>query len=180
MVGAPALSRGEERATHMRINAWYATLGMVALSSITVMACTTTVGNAANDSGGTSTGDDAASEASTAAPDTGMTAPDGGDAGVTCEIPDGADGCDTCALTKCCVAEGACQNETRDDAGSTQCEDIFSCVQDCLAPPADSGVDGGTLADCASACSAGHTPQGQTDFAALSTCLASSCASSCK
>jgi hypothetical protein len=169
---------------HMRINSWYLTLGIVGLSTASVVACTSTTVN----NGGT--GDDA-STADTGTPeadsgtDTGTTdgssvVTEGGDAGIVCDVPDGSDSCDTCALTSCCGAENACQSEAANDSGTTDCEDIFSCVQDCLAPPADSGVDAGTLSDCASSCSASHTTQGTTDFGALSTCLASNCATQCQ
>jgi hypothetical protein len=99
---------------------------------------------------------------------------------VICDVPDGSDACDMCALTSCCSEEDTCQSEPGTDGGSTDCEDIFSCVQDCLAPPADSGVDAGTLSDCTTTCGAGHTATGVADFTMLSSCLAANCTSQCQ
>ena len=165
---------------HMRIHSWYVTIGILGASALATGACTVT---------STSTGDDGGTDSATVDTDTGVPATDaatvvtesGADGGIVCDIPSGADACDTCALTSCCNAENTCQTvEPTTDAGITDCEDIFSCVQDCLAPPADSGVDGGTFADCTSTCSASHTTQGVADFTALSTCLTTSCASQCE
>jgi hypothetical protein len=176
---------------HMRIHFWYLTLGIVGASAVALAGCTvnTTNNNGTGDGGNTDDGTTGTSEPDSAT-DTGTATPtpegsttvvtDAGDGGLVCDIPSGADACDTCALTSCCAAENTCQSETANDAGTTDCEDIFSCVQDCLAPPPDAGVDGGTLSDCTTTCSAGHTTQGMTDFTGLSTCLASSCASQCQ
>jgi hypothetical protein len=172
----------------MRIHSWFVTLGIVGLS-----ATAAGVGCSSSSSGGTTTpGDDASTDAGSPE-DTGTTvdtgAPgtdgstvvsEGGDGGPVCDIPAGADTCDTCALTSCCSEETTCQAEPATDAGSTDCADIFSCVQDCLTPPADAGVDGGTIDDCTTSCSASHTAQGMTDFTALSGCLVTNCATQCQ
>ena len=177
----------------MRINSWTVTLGIVGASAVAVVACTstTTVNNTPGDDASTSDdGSTSTPEPDSATPDTGTVTPtpdsattvaDTGttvDAGVVCDVPDGSDACDTCAETSCCAAEVACQTEAT-DAATTDCEDVFSCVQDCVAPPGDSGVDAGSLADCTTSCSAGHTTTGIADFGTLSTCLATSCSTSC-
>ncbi len=175
----------------MRITSWYVTLGIVGASAIGAVACTstTTVNNtgddASTDDGSTTSTEDSGTT------DTGTTpATDGstlvvtdaaGDAGVVCDTTGITDMCDLCAAQSCCSEENQCQNvEATGDSGTTECEDVFSCVQDCLAPPADSGIDGGTLTDCSSTCSAGHSATATTDFTALSTCLASMCATQCQ
>jgi hypothetical protein len=174
---------------HMKIHSWYLTLGIVGVSAAAVVACTstTTINNGddagtTDDSGITATEPDSGDTGTPATTDGSTTVvADSGDAGIVCDVPSGSDACDTCALTSCCSAENTCQTtEPANDAGTTDCEDIFSCVQDCLAPPGDSGVDAGTLDDCTTSCSAGHTTQGMTDFTALSTCLATNCATQCQ
>ena len=173
----------------MRITSWYVTLGIVGASAIGVVACTstTTVNNTGDDA---STDDGATSaEPDTGTPDTGTPATDGpatvvptdgGDGGIVCDTTGVTDTCDLCALQSCCDAENQCQNvEATGDAGTTECQDIFSCVQDCIVPPADSGVDAGDLSDCTTLCATGHGAQSMTDFTALSTCLATSCTTQC-
>ncbi len=174
---------------HMRIYSWSVALGIVGLSAAAAVGC-----SSSSTTG--STGDDASTEDAPTTPepdaatDTGTTTPtpdgstpvpDGGDAAVSCEIHAGSDACDTCALTSCCDAENTCQTvEPANDAGSTDCIDIFTCVQSCLAPPVDSGVDAGTIDDCTTLCSASYSTQAMTDFAALSTCLVTNCTSQCQ
>ena len=156
-----------------------------------VAACssTTTVNNPTGDDASTTDGSTTTPEPdSAAATDTGTVTPTdsstavadaSADAALVCDIPDGSDACDSCVLTNCCAEETTCQDEPANDAGSTDCVDIFSCVQDCIAPPADSGVDAGSLTDCSTACVAGHTTTGMTDFATLSACLVNSCSTMC-
>jgi hypothetical protein len=172
---------------HMKIHSWYVTLGILGVSAAAASACTVTSTTSNPDDGGlgdasmseTDSGTDAGTTVPT--PDSGTVVTEGGDGGITCEVDPNADACDSCATTKCCAAENQCQNvEATTDAGTTDCEEIFSCVQDCIAPPADSGVAAGTLADCTSTCMAGHSTLGVTDFGALSTCLVASCASQCQ
>jgi hypothetical protein len=102
-----------------------------------------------------------------------------GEAGPTCDVPDGGTPCEACLAMNCCSQEMACQNETPNDAGSTDCLDILGCFNDCVSPPADSGVDAGSPTGCAAACQMGHTTQGQTDFGALLQCGAASCLTQC-
>jgi hypothetical protein len=172
----------------MRIHSWFVTLGIVGVS-----AAAAGVGCSSSSSGSTPpVGDDASTTDAASTEDTGAPADTGtgtdgativseaGDGGLVCDVPAGTDACDTCALTSCCGEETTCQSEPANDAGSTDCADIFSCVQDCLTPPADSGVDGGTIDDCTTTCSAGHTTQGMTDFTALSSCLVTNCSTQCQ
>jgi hypothetical protein len=176
---------------HMRIYSWSVALGIVGLSAAAAVGCSssTTVNGGTGDDASTDDGSTTTPEpdsgtdtgTSTPVPDGSTVVTEGGDGGLVCDIPAGSDACDTCALTSCCDAENTCQTvEAANDAGSTDCIDIFSCVQDCLAPPVDSGVDAGSIDDCTTTCSAGHTTQGMTDFAALSTCLVTNCATQCQ
>jgi hypothetical protein len=172
----------------MRITSWYVTLGIVGVSAIGVVACTstTTVNNpgddaSSSDDGTTSTEPDAGTtDTGTPATDgSSIVVVDGGDGGVVCDTTGVTDMCDLCALGMCCTQENTCQTEAT-DGSTTECQDIFSCVQDCIAPPADSGVDAGTLDDCTTTCSASHSAGAVSDFSALSTCLATSCATQCQ
>jgi hypothetical protein len=172
----------------MRITSWSIILGIVGVSAIAVSACTATVnGGSTGDDGGTPTDDSSTSTDS--GTDTGTPGTDGstivvtdasGDAGIVCDTTGITDTCDLCALNSCCQAEDTCQSEPT-DATTTDCQDIFTCVQDCIVPSADSGLDAGlSLDDCTSACSASHTTQGVADFAALSSCLATNCSTQCQ
>jgi hypothetical protein len=165
----------------MRIQTWYA-LGIVAVSSATAIACssssTPVTTNGDEDSGVDSGATEPDSGVDTGTADSASTA-DGGDA-ATCVIPAGTDACTTCQIQSCCAQETACDTESTDDAGNTDCDLLASCYNDCIEPPADSGVDGGTADACQTACAASHTGQGVTDFMALSSCQASApCSSVC-
>jgi hypothetical protein len=164
----------------MRIHTWYA-LGIVAVSSATAIACSssspTPAVNTNDDAGIDSGATESDSGVDTGTAD-GATA-DGGDA-ATCVLPAGTDACTVCQIQSCCAEETACDTESADDAGNTDCDLLASCFNDCLEPPADSGVDGGTAESCQTACAASHTGQGVTDFMALSSCQASApCTSVC-
>jgi hypothetical protein len=170
----------------------YATLGIIGASAIAVVACTsnTTINNGADDGGTTdaaASSDDAGGDTgtSTPTPDTGTppaTDSGGGDGGVVCDTAGQTDACALCALQMCCSAENQCQSvEPVGDGGTTECQDIFSCVQDLITPAADSGVDAGmSLSDATTSCSAGHSSTATTDFNALSACLTSMCATQCQ
>jgi hypothetical protein len=157
----------------MRIQTWYA-LGIVAVSGATAIACSSSSSPAVNngDDAGIDSGEtESDSGIDTGAVDGANTA-DGGDA-ATCVIPAGTDDCTTCQIQSCCAQETACDSESTDDAGNTDCDSLASCYNDCIDPPADSGVDGGTAASCQTSCAASHTGQGVADFMALSMCQAS-------
>jgi hypothetical protein len=166
----------------MRIQTLYA-LGIVAVSSATAIACS----SSSTPPPVVTTNDDAGTDSSTTEPDSGVdtgtvdgaNTADGGDA-ATCVIPAGTDACTTCQIQSCCAEETACDTESADDAGNTDCDLLASCFNDCLEPPADSGVDGGTADACQTACAASHTGQGVADFMALASCQASApCTSVC-
>jgi hypothetical protein len=175
---------------HMRFTSWYATLGIIGASAIAVVACTsnTTVNNNGGTDDGGVTSDDSGSTGDTGTttptPDGGgtVTPEAGGDGGVVCDTSGTTDACELCSLQSCCAEENQCQNgEPVDDAGMTECQGIFTCVQDLIAPPADSGVDAGTtFSDAATTCSMGHMANATADFNALSTCLTSKCSTQCQ
>lgn len=102
-----------------------------------------------------------------------------GDGGLSCQLPDGSDACTLCLAANCCREEVACNSEPT-DAGTTECEDIASCYNDCVSPPADSGIAPGTSMDCVTACFASHSAQAQSDFSAVKTCTATFCSTSCQ
>ena len=157
-------------------SAGFVVLGAVVAGS---SACTITVDS----------GDDAATVGPTGDDDSGpqveASAPDDAgavEAGGVCAIgvDSGNASCDACIESSCCGALVACDGEPIDDAGTmTDCEEISSCYNDCIVPPADSGVAPGTPGDCTQLCSTGHTQQGATDFEMLQMCIATSCTSSC-
>ncbi|HEX4447958.1 MAG TPA: hypothetical protein VH044_14520 [Polyangiaceae bacterium] len=139
------------------------TLGAAAFAFVGLQACSSTSSPA--DDGGTVDDTDAATEASTT-PDA---APDGG----ACDIAASTDPCDMCAAASCCSQEDTCLNEPADDAGMTECAEVFSCVSDCTS------MDGGTFEMCQTDCAGAHSNQAASDFAGLATCLQASCASQC-
>jgi hypothetical protein len=166
----------------------YVTLGIIGASVISVAACTsnTTINNNGDDGG--TTGDSAATSddtgTTTPTPDGATVTPvdSGGDGAVVCDTSGTTDACELCSLQSCCAEENQCQNvEMTGDGGTTECQDIFLCVQDLITPPADSGVDAGmSLSDATTTCAAGHSSTATTDFNALSTCLTSKCATQCQ
>jgi hypothetical protein len=75
--------------------------------------------------------------------------------------------------------KGACESEPLNDAGTTDCAEIVSCYDDCVAPPADSGIAGMPPAVCTTECESGHDAQGIADFNALIGCGTVPCATEC-
>ncbi len=144
-------------------------------------ACTVTVGG---DDGGPSTLDVVTAEAATpeaattgdvaALPDTALLS----DASITCKAPQGSNACTLCLAASCCRDESACASEPT-DGSTTECQDIASCYNDCVAPPADSGIGAGTATECATACFASHSAQAIADFSAVKACATASCGAAC-
>ena len=173
---------------HMRIHSWHLALGIVGVSAVAVVACTSTTtvnggsgDDASTDAPTTTTEPDAGDAATPPATDSSTTVgTDAGEAGVVCDVPDGSDTCDTCALTSCCNEENTCQSEPADDAGSTDCDRHLRLRQDCLAPRPTPASTPEALSDCATRARRTRRTQGTTDFTALSTCLATNCTSLCQ
>ncbi|MDP9036337.1 MAG: hypothetical protein M3O50_16170 [Myxococcota bacterium] len=165
----------------MKSSSLRATLLLLPCMAVGTSACTVTVGG---DDGGTSafdvaTVDGATPEAASTAdgnlpPDTGST----GDAEIKCTAAQGSNACTFCLAASCCREESACASEPT-DGGTTECQDIASCYNDCLAPPADSGVAAGTSMECETACFASHSSQAITDFSAVKACATASCGATC-
>jgi hypothetical protein len=164
----------------MRINGWYATLGVVGISCFAA-GCTTTVtsGNpdgAIGDDGaiigddGAVTVDDGGAEAATEA---GV-----GDTGATCGIgvATGTAACDTCIEASCCTALTTCDTPDDagvDDAGSSSCEQLVACIDDVNASDPDGGADAGDI------CNASYAADVQAKAAGFFGCIATSCATPC-
>jgi hypothetical protein len=79
--------------------------------------------------------------------------------------------------------EGFCANEWCTCAGDSSIDDtgphggcigFVACVQMCLYPP--SGVDAGTVQQCAALCAPGYTQQQVQEGASLLSCVAANCA----
>jgi len=87
--------------------------------------------------------------------------------------------CDQC-IEGCCAPDWCtCAGDSGfDDAGQpTGCLAFVACVQSCLDPPADSGVDGGTPTVCVTQCSPSYSMNQVQEGSALLTCIIGSCAS---
>jgi hypothetical protein len=87
-------------------------------------------------------------------------------------------GCDVC-IEGCCQPDWcACAGDSGvDDAGQpVGCLGFVACVQICLYPPADSGVDGGTVTTCAQQCGANYSMGQVQEGSALLTCIVGNCA----
>jgi hypothetical protein len=184
---------GDDGERTMKKIAWSA--GFVILGALAAAdsACTVTVngddgGNPPTDDGGgaveTSTGIDTGTQpdvgttVDTGAPDVNSANDSGtGSDGPVC-TPTTADPCEVCVSSHCCAESTACgSGPAVDDAGLSDCEEIVDCYQGptgCTTP--DSGFDAG---ECTTVCEAGHTTQGQADFAALFNCTAQHCATEC-
>jgi hypothetical protein len=92
--------------------------------------------------------------------------------------------CDQCLDMACCAQLTACVGEPALDGSGTECLAIASCFNDCVSPPADSGVAPGTPAQCTIDCEGPdggtYSAQGRTDFQNLTGCATGpACASSC-
>jgi hypothetical protein len=101
-----------------------------------------------------------------------------GDAGPIPPPDTGSAGCDTCiencASMEWCVCAA---DSSIDDAGQPGgCLGFVGCVQLCLYPPADSGVDGGTVTGCSMQCGAAFSMQQDNEGAALLSAIVSNCA----
>jgi hypothetical protein len=171
----------------MKRFAWSPALVIALLGAIAVpdSACTLVVGG---DDGGNPLTDDSGSAQDVATTgdtgtqvDTGVQADTGTqpDAGAQAEAGDGGScsvtvdtgsaACDQCVDSSCCAQLVMCDGEVT-DASTTECEDIASCYSDCMSPPATSGVDAGSPAECSTECIMGHSTQSQTDFLRLTAC----------
>jgi hypothetical protein len=187
----------------MKQLSWSLSLVIVGTIAAVDSACTVTVnsgddgGNPANGTGSDATASDTGALPNEAGPDMGSSS-DGGssiedtgsgdDGGCSSSLVTGDGGnpsCDQCRTAACCTPLNACLGEPLLDSGVTDCESLISCFNDCISPPADSGVAPGTLASCTMDCEGpdggdAHSAQAKMDFQALSTCIANAmCASVC-
>jgi hypothetical protein len=86
--------------------------------------------------------------------------------------------CDECIEDCCAPAWCTCSGDSGfDDAGQpTGCFAFVACVQICLVPPADSGVDGGTPMTCAQQCGASYSTGQVQEGSQLLSCISINCA----
>jgi hypothetical protein len=95
----------------------------------------------------------------------------------------GSAACDQCLSTQCCNALVACDTPDSagvNDAGASACEQLLSCILDCVAGNADAGVAPGTLSQCQMICDPIYTSTEQQSANAVLSCETSSCASMCQ
>jgi hypothetical protein len=157
----------------MKKYGWFASLGIVGAGALSAgTGCTITSTSGPGDDSGIvylpEGGSDAGSDADSGAADANF-----------CVPPDGSDSCTICLLQNCCAEEDRCASGTVDDAGNTDCQDLAGCFNDCIQPPADSGVSAGDAGSCIDICMAGHTAQGVADFKALEACGSGPCMAQC-
>jgi hypothetical protein len=173
----------------MRMNSWYAALGIAGVSAVAVAAAacssTTTVNNTPGDDASTDANttpeSDAAADTSTTAPtpdsSTTVTTDAAEEAAATCSVTldTGSADCDTCVATSCCTALTTCDpadDAGDNDAGLSACEQLLGCISDVNS--ADGGTDGG-----AATCNPSYQSDEQTNAAAVLTCIETSCATQC-
>jgi hypothetical protein len=177
---------------NMRIHSWCLTLGIVGVSAVAVVACTstTTVNNGPGEDASTVPDD----SSTTTEPDTGTTAdtgttvptPDGattvteaGDGGGTCVVAldTGSADCDSCTAA-CCTQLTTCATPDDagvDDAGSSACLQLLGCINDINAS-SDAGVDAGVGE---TTCDPSYTTDQQANAEAVLTCIRTNCATQC-
>jgi hypothetical protein len=160
----------------MKKQSLYATLVPATLICVGISACTLTVSGGDVDGGLAA---DSATADGVGQSEAGPTPT--GDGGSLCTVPDGSDACVLCLAANCCLEETACSppHEALDDSGTTECQQIQSCYNDCVRPPPDSGIAADTATSCLAACQGGHSSQGGADFQMLRACAATSCSAQC-
>jgi hypothetical protein len=163
----------------MKRYGWYASLGIVATGALGgSAACTVTTTSSTGDDSGIVTLPDASNDGG-GTPDSGSTTDSSSADANFCTPPAGANSCTICLLQNCCAEEDRCASGTVDDAGNTDCQDLAGCFNDCIQPPADSGVSAGDAGSCIDSCMASHTAQGIADFKALEACGSGPCMAQC-
>jgi hypothetical protein len=173
---------------HMRIHSWYLTLGIVGVSAVAVVACTSTTTvnstpgeDASTDDGSTTTPEpDSGLDTGTPATDGSTTVvPEAGDDAGTCAVAldTGSADCDSCTA-QCCTQLTTCATPDDagvDDAGSSACLQLLACIND-VNTSSDAGVDAGVGE---STCDPTYTADEQTNAEAVLTCIRTSCATQC-
>jgi hypothetical protein len=115
--------------------------------------------------------------------DTSRPDPDSGGPACTLTLPTGIPACDSCLSASCCSLDDACGSDPN-------CLSFSNCLGMCESAPLDGGTrsDGGAdadasadaaLEDCVAACETEY-PSGESELAALDTCLEDSCATACE
>lgn len=149
-------------------------LGAGALAAVcSIAACTVSTTSDVSGSGSDGGKSDGSSSSDGGASDGATTTDGGGDGGGTCKlkVSVGDTACDNCATTNCCDKVNAC-------ADNAECAALDTCLGACL--DVDGGNDaGGALGDCQNACYGVH-PTGKDPFDAVTSCIQSSCSSTCK
>jgi hypothetical protein len=175
---------------HMRIHSWYLTLGIVGVSAVVVVGCTTTINNSGTGDDASTTDGSTGTPEPDAATDTGTTTPtpegsttvvaDAGDAGGSCSVAldTGSADCDSCVATSCCTQLTSCDTPDDagvNDAGASACEQLISCIND-YNTSTDAGIDAGAGE---SACNMSYTASEQSTAEALLTCIRGTCGTQC-
>ncbi len=97
-------------------------------------------------------------------------------------IISGIPACDSCLATSCCTADEACGSDP-------SCFSYISCIEGCLGIPLEGGIGDASIdrfapppdpdaGACMSTCGADY-PTGASEFNALNSCIATSCAAPC-
>lgn len=154
--------------------------------AVTMTAAFVACAASSSDPTGAGGGDGGASDGSSAR-DTGASASDAGSGTDASTAKDAATckltkpyatkdvACNDCAAENCCEVVNACY-------GDTDCDDGYvNCILACVLLPDDAGPDAGDagVATCTAACGTQY-PKGKTEYDAIDSCIASSCASACK
>lgn len=149
-------------------------LGAGTLAAVcSIAACTVSSTSDVSGSGSDGGKTDGSSSSDGGSSGDGATTTDGGgDGGGTCKlkVSVGDTACDNCATTNCCEKVNAC-------ADNAECAALDTCLGACL--DVDGGGDAGAITDCENACYGVH-PTGKDAFDAVTSCIQSSCSSTCK
>ncbi len=163
----------------MTKQSFYAMLVPATVICVETSACTLTVSGGDVDGG--SAADSATADGTTGGGVGQSEAAPTGDGASLCTVPDGSEACLLCLAANCCLEESACSPpyEAIDDSGTTECQQIQSCYNDCVTPPPDSGIAADTPTNCLAACQGGHSSQAGADFQMLRACAVASCSARC-